>query len=103
MKLPDLHDKDITVLEEEIDRMNATMPPLTHFILPGGHPTVSYCHLARCVCRNAERLTVKLAAKDKVEPKVIQYLNRLSDYLFVLARYQGHILKAEEVIWVPRV
>ena len=103
MKLPDLKEDDIMLLEKEIDRMNDVLPPLTNFILPGGHTVVSYCHVTRCVCRRAERLTVNLSEKELVEPLVIQYLNRLSDYLFVLARYQGHLLKAEEITWKPRL
>lgn len=102
MKIPDLLESDITMLEQEIDRMNEELPPLKNFILPGGHPVVSYCHIARCVCRRAERLAVKLKEKEFVDEKVVQYLNRLSDYLFVLGRHQGHLLKAEEVAWNPR-
>jgi cob(I)alamin adenosyltransferase len=102
MKIPDLHEADITLLEKEMDRINDILPPLMNFILPGGHPVVSHCHVARCIARRAERLTVLLADKEFVEPKVIMYLNRLSDYLFVLARFQGHLLKAEEIIWSPR-
>jgi cob(I)alamin adenosyltransferase len=103
MKIPDLLDSDITMLEKEMDRMNEQLPALTNFILPGGHPVVSYCHIARCVCRRAERLTVRLKEKEFVDEKVIQYLNRLSDYLFVFGRYQGHLHKAEEVVWKPRM
>jgi cob(I)alamin adenosyltransferase len=102
MKIPDLHDGDITLLEKEMDRMNEILPPLMNFILPGGHPIISHCHVARCICRRAERHAVLLADKEFVEAKVVTYLNRLSDYLFVLARFQGHLLKAEEIIWAPR-
>jgi cob(I)alamin adenosyltransferase len=103
VKIPDLLDSDITLLEKEIDKMNAQLPPLKHFILPGGGTLVSYSHLARCVCRRAERLVVELAETSFVEPKVVIYLNRLSDYLFVLGRKFGADTKAEEVIWVPRI
>ena len=82
--------------------MNEKLPELKNFILPGGHPVVSYTHVARCVCRRAERLVVALSLDDKVDPILIQYLNRLSDYLFVLARYLGMLLGAEEVTWKAR-
>ena len=99
---PDIKLSDIQVLENEIDSMEVQLPPLKNFILPGGHPTVSFCHVARCVCRRAERLVVALNQEEKVEPMVLQYLNRLSDYLFVLARKIGQDLGAGEVIWRPR-
>jgi len=102
MTIPDLRETDITALEQAMDEMDAQLPELKAFILPGGHPAVSFCHLARCVCRRAERLAVHLAASKKVAPKVVQYLNRLSDYLFVLARWVGQELKVEETPWVPR-
>lgn len=103
MKIPDLHDSDITLLEYEMDRMNETLPPLKHFVLPGGNTVVSYCHIARCVCRRAERLTVELAENSFVDEHVTIYLNRLSDYLFVLARKLTSYFKAEENVWIPRV
>ena len=103
MKIPDLLEEDITLLETEIDLMNEVLPELRHFILPGGNTLVSYCHLARCVCRRAERLTVALAETSFVDTKVTVYLNRLSDYLFVLGRKLGIDTNAEENIWVPRV
>lgn len=102
VKLPELHDADITLLENEIDRMNEVLPDLTSFILPGGHPTVSYCHIARCVCRRAERHAIRLAQSQPVEEKVIMYLNRLSDYLFVLARRLGKDLNVIETTWKAR-
>lgn len=102
MKIPDLLDSDITLLENEIDAMNETLPELRHFILPGGSTTVSYCHLARCVCRRAERLTVALAESSFVDQKVTMYLNRLSDYLFTLGRKIGHDAGVVENIWLPR-
>lgn len=102
LKTPDLHDKDVSYLESKIDGMEEQLPALKHFILPGGHPAVSFCHIARCVCRRAERMTVALNENEPVLPVVIQYLNRLSDYLFVLSRLVGLLLKAEEVCWIPR-
>ena len=102
-RLPELHDADITLLEQEMDSMNETLPDLTSFILPGGHSTVSFCHIARCVCRRAERLAILLSQSQPVEEKVIQYLNRLSDYLFVLARRIGKDLGAPETTWKARV
>ena len=90
------------LLEKEIDAMEEALPPMTHFVLPGGHTTVSYCHIARCVCRRAERLAVHLDHNEPVAEIVIMYLNRLSDYLFVLARKLSKDLNAEEVKWIPR-
>ena len=95
-------ESDIEFLEKEIDAMEEALPPMTHFVLPGGHPTVSYCHIARCVCRRAERLAVHLNDIEPTDEMVIKYLNRLSDYLFVLARKLSHDLKADEVQWIPR-
>jgi len=95
-------DSDITFLENEIDQMDTALPPMTHFVLPGGHTTVSYCHIARCVCRRAERLAVHLHELEPTDELVIKYLNRLSDYLFVLARKLSHDLNADEVKWIPR-
>jgi cob(I)alamin adenosyltransferase len=93
---------DIEFLETEIDTMENSLPPMTHFVLPGGHTTVSYCHIARCVCRRAERLAVHLNDIEPTDELVIKYLNRLSDYLFVLARKLSFDLKADEVKWIPR-
>ena len=95
-------ESDIELLENEIDTMEEALPPMTHFVLPGGHTTVSYCHIARCVCRRAERLAVHLDHNEPVSEIVIMYLNRLSDYLFVLARKLSNDLNAEEVKWIPR-
>ncbi len=104
MKLPDLKEDDITFLEKEIDKMNEELPVMKNFILPGGHVAVSTTHIARCVCRKTERLCVHLQEQEFfVEPLVIKYLNRLSDYLFVLARYIAHTLKVEEIAWKPRI
>lgn len=104
MEIPDLKDEDIRLLEKEIDAMNEKLPALKSFILPGGHVAVSTTHVARCVCRRAERKCVEMHEADIfVDEKVIKYLNRLSDYLFMLSRYIGHLLKAEEVQWKPRL
>lgn len=93
---------DIELLEKEIDSMEDALPPMTHFVLPGGHQTVSYCHITRCVCRRAERLAVHLSHNEPVAEIAIKYLNRLSDYLFVLARKLSYDLNADEVQWIPR-
>lgn len=104
MRIPDLKEEDISMLEKEIDRMNGLLPEMKHFILPGGHVAVSTTHVARCVCRRAERLCVHLQdEKQFIEPIVIRYLNRLSDFLFVLARFTGHLLGVEEVPWRARL
>lgn len=103
MKLPEIHEADITLLEKEIDVMEEKLPPMKSFVLPGGHPVVSYCHVARCVCRRAERSVLRLAENEKVDELVYKYLNRLSDYLFVLSRKLAHDLNAPETPWVPRV
>ncbi|MGG9961329.1 cob(I)yrinic acid a,c-diamide adenosyltransferase [Ferruginibacter sp. SUN106] len=104
MKIPDLKEEDIVLLENEIDRMNEILPAMKSFILPGGHVAISTAHITRCVCRRAERLCVNMQQHDLfVEPLVIKYLNRLSDYLFVLARYIGHLLGVGEIPWKPRV
>ena len=95
-------ESDIELLEKEIDTMEASLPQMTHFVLPGGHTTVSYCHIARCVCRRAERLAVHLSHNEPVADIAIKYLNRLSDYLFVLARKLSKELNAVEVKWIPR-
>lgn len=95
-------ESDIKFLENEIDIMEESLPPMTHFVLPGGHTTVSYCHIARCVCRRAERLAVHLNDIEPTDAFVIKYLNRLSDYLFVLARKLSYDLNADEVQWIPR-
>jgi cob(I)alamin adenosyltransferase len=103
MKIPDLHTQDIELLEQEIDRMDSKLPPLRHFILPGGSNAISFCHIARCVCRRAERLSVHLAEDSFVEDKVIIYLNRLSDYLFTLGRMIANEQQITENEWIPRV
>jgi len=104
MKIPDLHTSDIEFLEGRIDVMTGQLPLMKSFILPGGHTTVSSIHICRTVCRRAERLAVTMSENHFfVEEKVIQYLNRLSDYLFTLARYAAQVLGAEEVPWKARL
>ncbi|OIQ22735.1 cob(I)yrinic acid a,c-diamide adenosyltransferase [Lacinutrix sp. MedPE-SW] len=93
--------EDIELLEREMDSMNESLPQMTHFVLPGGHQTVSFCHVARCVCRRAERLASALNDIEPFLPEALTYLNRLSDYLFVLARKLTHDLQADEVKWIP--
>lgn len=103
MIIPDLRTDDIDLLEQQMDAMNETLPELRHFILPGGSNAISFCHIARCVCRRAERLCVELADESSVDEKVIIYLNRLSDYLFTLARSIGNQQQIAENQWVPRM
>lgn len=103
VKKPDLHREDIESLEHEMDVMETELPMLTAFILPGGHQSVSFCHVARTVCRRGERIIVALASIEPVSELVIQYLNRLSDYLFVLGRKMAQELNIEEVTWAPRL
>lgn len=104
MKIPDLTEADINLLEKQIDAMNEVLPPMKFFVLPGGHAAISTTHVARCVCRRAERLCVNLQEQEFfVDPLVIKYLNRLSDYLFVLSRYIGHLWQVPEIPWKPRV
>ena len=104
MKLPDLHDADIQWLEQRIDEMNEVLPEMRSFILPGGHPAGSAAHVSRCVCRRAERICVGMQADGEEVPElVIPYLNRLSDFLFVLARYIGHQHGAQEIPWRARI
>jgi len=104
MKIPDLHEADIEVLEKGIDKMNDSLPAMKSFILPGGHPFISHLHIARCICRRAERCCVRLELEEKeIDSRIIKYLNRLSDYLFILARYTGHRLNIEDIPWKPRV
>jgi cob(I)alamin adenosyltransferase len=103
MIIPDLHLEDIELLEKEMDSMNEDLPELKHFILPGGSSAISFCHIARCVCRRAERITVHLAEESTVDEKVNIYLNRLSDYLFTLARKIANDNKIPENQWIPRI
>jgi cob(I)alamin adenosyltransferase len=91
----------ISLLENEIDIMNEKLPQMTHFVLPGGHTTVSFCHIARCVCRRAERITTQLSHESTIDDEILIYLNRLSDYLFVLARKLSSDNNAKEIQWIP--
>ena len=102
LNIPRISDADITLLEEEMDHMNTTLPPMTHFVLPGGHQTVSFCHIARCVCRRAERLTTSLNEIEPLQAELLIYLNRLSDYLFVLARKLSYDMQVDEIKWIPK-
>ncbi|MFT5668391.1 MAG: cob(I)alamin adenosyltransferase [Vicingaceae bacterium] len=102
MVLPELLETDITFLENEIDRMDDLLEEMRSFVLPGGHTVVSYSHIARCVCRRAERIAVQLAEESEVDEKIISYLNRLSDYLFTLSRKLTKDLNAKEIAWVPK-
>ncbi len=101
--IPDIRDEDIVFLELEIDAMNEHLPDLSSFILPGGHPFASMAHIARTVCRRAERVVLKLSLHYPVEPLAIRYLNRLSDYFFVLARDLTYAHGGQEILWHPRV
>ena len=102
IKLPELNESDIDELEAKIDELQASIPPMTHFILPGGHPAVSFCHVARCVCRRTERLVVALNNEIPKFDLEMKFLNRLSDYLFILSRSLSKSLDAEEVKWIPK-
>jgi cob(I)alamin adenosyltransferase len=102
MELPELFEADITFLETQIDEMDGQLEPMKFFVLPGGHPTVSHCHIARCVCRRAERLIAHLAENEPVNELIGAYMNRLSDYLFMLSRKLTQDLGAEEMPWRPR-
>jgi len=103
MKTPDILESDIQLLESEIDHMNEQLPEMRSFVLPGGNDSVGFCHIARCVCRRAERLTVLLNEKEPISPIVIKYLNRLSDYLFVLSRKITQDNNLQETPWKPRM
>lgn len=102
LDIPKITLEDIELLEAEMDRMNEKLPEMTHFILPGGHPSVSICHICRCVCRRAERLATALYDLEPFEEHILKYLNRLSDYLFVLARKLTSDLRVEEIKWIPK-
>jgi len=106
LKKPEIYVEDVTLLEKNIDLMDATLEPLKQFVLPGGHMTVSFCHLARVISRKVERRVIELSERDseiELYPVMFQYLNRLSDYFFVLSRYIAKELKVEEFLWNPRV
>lgn len=102
-RLPDLLESDIELLENEMDKMDNDLEPMRYFILPGGHQSVSFGHVARTVCRRAERIVLRLSEESEVNDLVIRYLNRLSDYIFVLCRMMAKELEIEEVAWKPRV
>lgn len=102
MNLPQLSEADVQQLEKWMDEMDEKLPPMRHFVLPGGHPAVSQCHICRTVCRRAERLTTALNEHEPIEPVILQFLNRLSDYLFMLSRHLTHTLGAVETPWIPR-
>lgn len=103
VKIPALSIEDVQSLEKSIDEMDAELPPMKSFILPGGHQSVSFCHITRTVCRRSERLVIALNSQESVEPLVIQYLNRLSDYLFVLSRKISQELNVEDTPWKPKM
>jgi cob(I)alamin adenosyltransferase len=103
MKIPDLKESDVQILEQWMDEMDESLPKMRFFVLPGGNHAVSFCHVARCVCRRAERIIVELNEKEFVAPLVLSYMNRLSDYLFVLGRKITKDLGAQEQAWHPRV
>lgn len=103
VKIPSLTEDDVHYLEKEIDVMDSALPPMRSFILPGGHQSVSFGHVTRTVCRRAERLTIALQEHETVDPLVIKYLNRLSDYLFMLCRKMSQELQAPETPWKPKM
>lgn len=101
LNIPKITEVSILTLETEIDAMNENLPQMTHFVLPGGHTTVSYCHIARCICRRAERISVQLNDETEIAQVILTYLNRLSDYLFVLARKLTYDNQIAEIPWIP--
>lgn len=103
VKIPALAEEDVLFLEQQIDRMESDLPPMRSFVLPGGHSSVSFGHVARTVCRRAERLVIALHQSEPMEPMVMKYLNRLSDYIFVLTRQMARDLRAEESPWKPKM
>jgi cob(I)alamin adenosyltransferase len=102
MVLPPMHNSDVIDLELAIDKINEVVPPMKSFVLPGGHVLVSHAHVARCICRRAERIVLELSEQEKVEDVIIVYMNRLSDYIFMLSRGLAHELNAEEIPWVAK-
>jgi len=102
VKIPSINEEMIVDLENAMDQYNEELPDMKFFVLPGGHPTVSHCHIARCVCRRAERISVHLSNESEVDPIITKYLNRLSDYLFVLSRKFTQDLNAEEIPWISK-
>lgn len=103
MQLPEIKEADVLMLENSIDQMDTLLEPMRSFVLPGGHETVSFCHIARTVCRRAERVVTHLHAEEPVNPLILAYINRLSDYLFVYGRLATKELKAEEIPWKPNL
>ncbi|MBS1680317.1 MAG: cob(I)yrinic acid a,c-diamide adenosyltransferase [Bacteroidetes bacterium] len=103
VKVPSLQETDINFLEKEIDKMDSVLPPMKSFVLPGGHESVSIGHVSRTVCRRAERLVIALSEQQPVDSLVIKYLNRLSDFLFMLCRMMAHELNIEETPWKARM
>ncbi|MDN6279518.1 MAG: cob(I)yrinic acid a,c-diamide adenosyltransferase [Psychroflexus sp.] len=101
LNIPRITAEDITYLEDRIDVMNESLPQMTHFVLPGGHKAVSQSHIARCVCRRAERNAAALYAIESFDDEVLQYLNRLSDYIFVVSRKTADELDVKETQWIP--
>ena len=100
--MPDVQEDDVEILEREIDRMESYLSPLQHFILPGGHPDAALCHVLRTICRRAERRCVELNHTEPVDGMILKYLNRLSDFFFVLSRYLSHARGVEDVKWLGR-
>ena len=103
LNLPKIDMGIVSLMEEEMDKMNKNLPELNAFILPGGSKSASYCHIARCVCRRVERKVVRLSEEENINPDILVYLNRLSDYLFVLARYVIHQEGGDEIKWLPEM
>lgn len=101
-KVPPIFESDIEMLEASIDRISDSLEPIRSFVLPGGHQSVSFCHIARCICRRAERNTVTLSREVEVDELVLKYLNRLSDYLFALSRKWTKVFNATETPWIPK-
>lgn len=102
MKMPvGVTEEDIELLEKGIDRMDAEVPPMQYFVLPGGNQLISFCHIARTICRRTERRILDLAAETAVDERIIKYINRLSDYLFILSRKVAHDSECEEIKWIP--
>ena len=103
VRIPSIPDSDIEFLERQMDEMDSQLEPLTSFVLPGGHQVVSLCHVARTICRRAERLSIQLSETTQVPQNLIMYLNRLSDFFFMLSRYSAKNLNILQIPWVPRV
>lgn len=103
LNLPSLPAAQIQVMETWMDEWDEALPPLKNFILPGGHPTVSKAHMARCVCRRSERRVISLGHREEISPLIVMYLNRLSDFFFMLGRKLAQDLQIKEIIWEPRL